>query len=414
MAAPKAPLRRKPRLPTAAQHAAELGKPPMPVEPGLFPASGSDFMVDVLKALGIEYVFANTAQSFKGLQESVVNYGNNQAPEFITCNHEESSVGMAHGYAKASGQAGGDLLSRHRRHAACGDGGLQRVLRPRAGGCLPRQHRSTRPTRANATEWRHSAQDPAAFVRDFTKWDDQPISLQGISRNRWCADISWRSTPPMAPVCISTDFDLQERWLCTIATSWKIPKITPISPPAGDSGAVREAARLLVAANNPVILAGHLARTPAGMKSLIELAELLNAPVIDQGDRQNFPNYALTCAKVADGQKLVRGADVVLGLELTDLWGSVNHARGAAKPRTKIKAGAKVIGIGANDHDRQSQLSVVPALSSRRRSHRSHRRRRGDVAGVDRSGEIGALTADRKNAIAAVAPTASAKAHAAA
>src|SRR6202165_3048300 len=65
---------------------------------------GSDFMVDVLKALGFEYVFANPGSSFRGLHESLVNYGGNKNPEFITCCHEESSVAMAHGYAKVDGQ----------------------------------------------------------------------------------------------------------------------------------------------------------------------------------------------------------------------------------------------------------------------------------------------------------------------
>src|SRR5262245_5725629 len=62
--------------------------------------SGSDFMVDVLKALGFEYVAANPGSSFRGLHESMINYGGNKSPELITCMHEESAVAMAHGYYK--------------------------------------------------------------------------------------------------------------------------------------------------------------------------------------------------------------------------------------------------------------------------------------------------------------------------
>src|SRR5437016_9488795 len=65
---------------------------------------GSDFMVDVIKATGIEYIAANPASSFRSLHESIVNYGGNRKPEFLTCMHEESSVAMAHGYAKAAGK----------------------------------------------------------------------------------------------------------------------------------------------------------------------------------------------------------------------------------------------------------------------------------------------------------------------
>ena len=66
--------------------------------------AGSDFMVDVLKSLGFEYLAANPGSSFAGLHESVINYGGNKNPEFITCCHEESSVALAHGYAMVEGK----------------------------------------------------------------------------------------------------------------------------------------------------------------------------------------------------------------------------------------------------------------------------------------------------------------------
>src|SRR5581483_10730316 len=55
---------------------------------------GSDFMVDVLKTLNFEFIAANPGSSFRALQESIVNYGGNKNPEFITCMHEEASVAM--------------------------------------------------------------------------------------------------------------------------------------------------------------------------------------------------------------------------------------------------------------------------------------------------------------------------------
>jgi len=65
---------------------------------------GSDFMVDCLKALNIEYVTSCPGSTFRGMQESLINYGMNSKPEFITCIHEEASVAMAHGYAKIAGK----------------------------------------------------------------------------------------------------------------------------------------------------------------------------------------------------------------------------------------------------------------------------------------------------------------------
>ena len=44
------------------------------------------------------------APAFRGIHESLINYGGNKAPELLTCCHEESSVAMAHGYAKIEGK----------------------------------------------------------------------------------------------------------------------------------------------------------------------------------------------------------------------------------------------------------------------------------------------------------------------
>ena len=55
---------------------------------------GSDYMLDVIKSLKFDYVYSNPASSFRGLHESLINYGNNSAPEFITCMHEESATAM--------------------------------------------------------------------------------------------------------------------------------------------------------------------------------------------------------------------------------------------------------------------------------------------------------------------------------
>src|SRR5580704_4715557 len=91
-------------LPSARLAAAESSPPPPRVDVYTTDRPGSDFMVDVIKSLGFEYVCANPGSSFRGLHESFVNYGRNKSPELLTCCHEESSVAMAHGYAKIEGK----------------------------------------------------------------------------------------------------------------------------------------------------------------------------------------------------------------------------------------------------------------------------------------------------------------------
>src|SRR5436309_15055534 len=67
-------------------------------------SGGADFMVDVLKTLDFEYVAINPASCFRGLHESLVNYGKNAKPEILTCLHEEIACAMAQGYAKIEGK----------------------------------------------------------------------------------------------------------------------------------------------------------------------------------------------------------------------------------------------------------------------------------------------------------------------
>ena len=91
--------------PTGAQLARDATAAPVPAPPPRFVENPqSDYMVDVIRALGFEYVAANPGSSFEGLHESIINYGENKSPEFLTALHEESSVAMAHGYAKVEGK----------------------------------------------------------------------------------------------------------------------------------------------------------------------------------------------------------------------------------------------------------------------------------------------------------------------
>lgn len=281
---------------------------------------GSDFMVDVLKALQIEYVASNPGSSFRGLQESIVNYGGNQMPEFLTCCHEESSVAMAHGYAKATGRPMAILAHSTvgLQHAAMAvyNAWCDRVpVLMLAGNLMDLDKR--RP----GVEWYHCAQDPAALVRDFVKWDDQPLSLQAFAESTVRA-YKIATTPPMEPVLIIADAELQEAPIEHEETL-RIPRLTKVEPPAGEPNAVREAARLLAAAEHPVIVADRAARTPAGVRLLVELAEALHAPVIDLGGRMNMPNdHYLNLSGMR--RQLVRQADLILALEVADLWGVLN------------------------------------------------------------------------------------------
>ncbi|HEY7068193.1 MAG TPA: thiamine pyrophosphate-dependent enzyme [Chloroflexota bacterium] len=307
---------------------------------------GSDFMVDVMKSLGIDYVCSNPGSSFRSLQESIINYGGNSAPEFITCTHEEASVAMAHGYAKAAGKpisilAHSTVGLQHASMAVYNAWGDRVPILLMAGNILDAAAR--RP----GVEWYHCAQDPASLLRDFIKWDDQPVSLQHFAESMVRA-YKIATTPPMEPVLVIADADLQERPVEDEA-ELSIPKLTPTIAPMGDANAVREAARWLAQAENPLIIADRAARTPEGAKLLTQLAETLNAPVVDLGGRMNMSNEHFANLSGMKGP-LVREADVVLALEVSDLWGQLNTVTDPTHEYRRIaKPDVKVISISVAD-----------------------------------------------------------------
>ncbi|MBI2187089.1 MAG: twin-arginine translocation signal domain-containing protein [Acidobacteria bacterium] len=308
--------------------------------------AGSDFMVDVFKSLGFEHFFANPGSSFRGLHESVINYGGNKSPELITCCHEESSVAMAHAYYKVDGKPAGVMAhgtvglqhaSMAIYNAWCDRVPVYVILGNYADAAIRR-----------GAEWYHGVQDAAAMVRDFTKWDDFPWSLTHFAESAVRA-YQVAMTPPMAPVVMVLDGELQERPIAR-GERLVVPKLSMPVPPQGERGAVEEVARMLVAAEYPVLVADRMARTPNGMTLLIELAETLQAAVIDQGSRMNFPSrHPLN--QTLRARAAVTDADVIVGLELADYWGTVNALRDQLhrSSRQVAKANAKLVSITTGD-----------------------------------------------------------------
>src|SRR6185437_8990604 len=186
--------------------------------------------------------------SFRGLHESLINYGNNKAPEFITCCHEESSIALAHGYAKMEGKPMA-VLAHSTVGLQHGSMAIFNAYCDRAPVYLMLGNTIDATARRPGVEWDHSVQDAAAMVRDYTKWDDLPISLPHFSESAVRA-YKIATTPPMMPVLLVVDSELQENPIAGDA-KLRIPKLTLAAPPQGDSGAVAEAARLLVGAENP-------------------------------------------------------------------------------------------------------------------------------------------------------------------
>jgi acetolactate synthase-1/2/3 large subunit len=321
------------------------------VVPGQQPAS--DFMVDVLKKLDFDYVAINPGSAFAGLHESLINYSGNKSPEILTALHEEAAIAMAHGYAKAAGKP--MLVCVHGTVGMLhGSMALFQAWADRVPVFLiVGQHRN--PT--GIVNLPHSAQDMGSIVRDFVKFDDEATTLERFAESTLRA-YQIATTPPMGPVLLSVDADLQEETI-EAKDRPRIPELVRPSPPQGESNAVREAARLLVNAEAPLLLPRKLARTPRGWDLMIELAETLQAPVDvgTYGSWQDFPSWHPLWGNGGAGYR----GDVTLALEMSDMSALARAARTSGRKTISISSEHLFQHSNIHDYGRYADVDLAIA-----------------------------------------------------
>ncbi|MDH3443862.1 MAG: thiamine pyrophosphate-binding protein, partial [Deltaproteobacteria bacterium] len=307
---------------------------------------GSDLVVDLMKVLGIEYVALNPGSSFRGIHDSLVNYesGTKPNPEMILCCHEEIAVAVAHGYAKATGKIMPAIVHNvvGLQHASMAiyNAWCDRTQVMVMGGTGPMNSSKRRPW----IDWIHTAQVQGNLVRDFVKWDDQPVGIEAIPSSMM-RGYRVAMSDPAGPVYLCFDVTDQE---AAIEKEIPLPDAKRFRPPAAlqaDTEAIREAARLLASAQKPVILADYVGRNNEAVLSLVQLARLLSIPVIDLGARLNFPNTE-SLNLTGRNQQLISDADVIMGLDVTDLYGQLMRQDPNTHALTPaIKPGCKVINV---------------------------------------------------------------------
>jgi benzoylformate decarboxylase/acetolactate synthase-1/2/3 large subunit len=307
------------------------------------PAYGSDLMADAIAALGVEYVSLNPGATFRGLHDSLVNYLDGGV-QLIECPHEKIAVGLAHGYAKASGKPMAVLLHDlvGLLHGAMG---VYYAFSDRApvylfGGSGPAAHERRRAY----IDWVHSANTQGGAVREYTKWDYEPSSLASVPGViERAARIAL--SEPQGPVYVALDAALQEDPMPD-ASLRPVPLTLPtrIAP---DPAALADAADRLVAAQRPVIVAGFAGRDPAAFGQLVELAELLGAGVVDTFLRLNFPS---SHPLAAHGTDCLTEADCVLLVDLKDAEKPLSTIEPTTREtRSKLAEDCTVIDLGFGD-----------------------------------------------------------------
>ncbi|MBI4633130.1 MAG: thiamine pyrophosphate-binding protein [Deltaproteobacteria bacterium] len=306
----------------------------------------SDVIVDMLHRYDLPYASMNPGASYRGLHDSIVNYGQN-FPYLMLCQHEEIAVEIAHGYAKASGKPMVAILHNlvGMLHAtmAVYYAYIDRAPVFIVGATGPMDETKRRPR----IDWTHTANAQGEAFRNFTKWDYQPTVIDGVPES-FARAYGVMMTEPQGPIYMCYDAWLQEAPLnhavaLPPAHAMKVP-----TPMAADPDALAQAAEMLVRAKHPVILAEFAGRQPIGYEPLVKLAETVAAPVFDVNSRLNFPGcHPLNLSMSKD---VFRDADLILCLDTRDWEKPTTELVSTTRTVTSLApAGCKWIDIGFGD-----------------------------------------------------------------
>ncbi len=305
---------------------------------------GSDVIVKTLTDQGVRFVALNPGASFRGLHDSLVN--RSDAPEIILCPHEKIAVNIAHGFAKATGEPMAAVLhdTVGLLHGTLGVfyAYLDRVPVLLFGGAGPMDTTRRRPQ----IDWIHTANVQGNAIRDYTKWDDQPVSIgafpEAMARARKVA-----LAEPAGPVYVAFDAALQEDPVVGPIPSFEKNRVGPATRIGPDPAALESVAQALVASRRPIFVVSYAGRDPEAFSQIPELAELVGAGVMDTGIRLNMPNrHPLNIT----GTNAIEDADLVLFLDVKDMTKPTAALDSVTRTtRSRIPEDALIIDIGFNE-----------------------------------------------------------------
>lgn len=310
------------------------------------PAWGSDVMVDVLRGLHLKYVSLNPGSSFRGLHDSLVNYGGDDIT-MIECPHEKLALGVAHGYAKTTGEPMAvilhDLVGLLHGTMGVYYAYIDRVPVIVLGGSGPAAHERRRPN----IDWIHSANVQGQAVRPFTKWDHEPRSLASVPT---ILGRAYRIAveEPRGPVYIALDAALQEDRVEAPVPLGDLSRIaTPGSRLAPEPAALAELARELCTAERPVMVLGYPGRDPGSFDVLVQLAEAVGIGAVETHLRLNFPNrHPLNVT----GSTALEDADCVLFVDTKDMGKPTQTLESTTRTITsRMPEGCRVLDLGFGD-----------------------------------------------------------------
>jgi len=299
---------------------------------------GSDALVELLSRLDLRYVALVPGSSYRGLHDSLVNYNGNRDPQLLVCLHEEHAVALAHGYAKVTGRPMAVAIHSNvgLMHASMAiyNAYCDRVPMLIIGATGPVDAAKRRPW----IDWIHTSADQGALIRQYSKWDDQPASVEAALDSLARAHSITREAPS-APTYVCLDVSLQEQPLAAPPVIPDVRRDRSPRSPGPDAVAVKTTLEFLREARRPLFLLGRLGRDEQDWDSRVALAERYGALVISDLKNgavfptrhplhPNPPGMFLPAASA----KLIGDADLILSLDWVDLAGTISAAASHGHP----------------------------------------------------------------------------------
>src|SRR6516165_3287514 len=228
--------------------------------------TGKRAFLELLKQEGVEILFGNPGTTELPLMDALAT---ENELRYVLALQEAAVVAMADGYAQASGKLTGVNL-----HVAPGLGNGMGMLYDAQKACAPILVTAGQHDHGfNVTEpilWA----DLPTLARPLVKWSTEVHRLADLPRIVHRA-AKTALAPPTGPVFLSLPADI-----LNAEADIELSAPTRIAPRLrGDREAVEAAAALLAQAERPLLIAGDAVAQSRAHAELIELAELIGAPV---------------------------------------------------------------------------------------------------------------------------------------
>ena len=285
--------------------------------------TGAETLLRVLAHMGVERIFASPGSEWAPVWEAFAKAKaqSEGVPLYISSRHEEITVGMASGYAKATGKLPAVMIHTTvgALHAAMALRGALHEQVPMVVFTGESLGFGEEPGPDVGAQWLGHLSDiggPARLVDCCVKWSFgvNAKSLLPSTIQRAC-QLAMGS--PKGPVFVS----LPMEYLFDTMTKNASAENIPVPAPMADLGALEELADVLAAAKNPVIVTEEAGHSATAVAKLVEMAELLGAGVVESRATSfvNFPRQHPLHAGFEPSEYL-QEADAILLLGVITPW----------------------------------------------------------------------------------------------